>query len=127
MHATICVGGAALRSRLIPCATIGHGSRMPRSAATKQSKVGGNQEASAGSTAESCMPVQLHVHKHVEYGDAIRAVGALPELGAWEPERAPSLTWCEGDLWSGSLCLPVTEEPIKFKVRRRRAEMRDAM
>lgn len=69
------------------------------------------------STAQSSMTIQLRVHKHVEFGEAIHAVGAITELGGWVPELGAALSWCEGDFWAASVRLPVTEEPIKFKVR----------
>ena len=104
------MGGAALRAAI----STARGGR--RSATPKPSKLR-TKEVAVCSTAQSSMTIQLRVHKHVEFGEAIHAVGALTELGGWEPELGAALSWCEGDLWAASVRLPVTEEPIKFKVR----------
>jgi hypothetical protein len=46
-----------------------------------------------------------------------RQVGDLPELGGWDVQRAPSLAWGEGDVWTGELALPPNSSPsFKFVV-----------
>jgi hypothetical protein len=39
------------------------------------------------------------------FGEKMGIVGNLPELGAWDPQRAPLLQWTEGDVWVRSLRL----------------------
>ena len=61
--------------------------------------------------------VRFAVHKRVEYGQCLRVVGDLPELGGWDVQRAPALTWGEGDVWTGELALPPNSSPsFKFVV-----------
>jgi hypothetical protein len=42
----------------------------------------------------------------LSFGEKMGIVGNLPELGAWDPEKAPLLQWTEGDLWVVHLSLP---------------------
>jgi phosphoglucan,water dikinase len=73
-------------------------------------------------TASSAAPpgtsrVRFAVHKRVEYGQCLRVVGDIPELGGWDVQRAPSLAWGEGDVWTGELALPPNSSPsFKFVV-----------
>jgi alpha-amylase len=48
------------------------------------------------------------------YGQVLKVVGALEELGAWEPSRAPAMTWREGHAWSLDVELPAGS--VSFKV-----------
>jgi hypothetical protein len=41
-------------------------------------------------------------------------VGNAKELGGWDVSRAPKLTWSAGDLWTGTVPLPLGQE-VEFK------------
>lgn len=45
-------------------------------------------------------------------------MGSAPELGEWDLNRAPELSWGDGDVWSTSVSLPPGSE-VHFKVRTR--------
>lgn len=49
------------------------------------------------------------------FGQTLRVVGSLPELGAWEPQHAPTMTWSESHQWSLECALP--QRSFEFKVR----------
>ncbi|KAG2446552.1 hypothetical protein HYH02_008539 [Chlamydomonas schloesseri] len=48
------------------------------------------------------------------YGQELRVVGSLPELGGWNPWTAPRMSWSEGHQWSIETSLP--QEAFEFKV-----------
>ncbi|KAG2430618.1 hypothetical protein HXX76_010136 [Chlamydomonas incerta] len=48
------------------------------------------------------------------YGQELRVVGSLPELGGWNPWTAPRMSWSEGHQWSLETSLP--QETFEFKV-----------
>lgn len=56
----------------------------------------------------------------VEFGDIIKLVGDAPELGEWDVDRAPELSWSDGDFWKADVELPPSSE-VRFKVRLRDA------
>jgi hypothetical protein len=51
----------------------------------------------------------------IEYGERFKVVGNQPALGSWDVNKAPELKWYDGDLWAGSVELPVGKD-IEFKV-----------
>ncbi|GBF99750.1 hypothetical protein Rsub_12525 [Raphidocelis subcapitata] len=61
------------------------------------------------------VPVQFITHYVTSYGQILKVVGDAEELGAWSPERAPSMTWNEGHRWTLDTELPTTG-PVNFKV-----------
>lgn len=56
-----------------------------------------------------CRTLQVH------YGDSVKLVGSAPELGDWDLDRAPELSWGDGDVWTTSVELPPGSE-VHFKV-----------
>lgn len=46
------------------------------------------------------------------------AAGGCPELGRWNPEVSPSLSWQEGGIWSAEVALPPGEYSFKCMLRR---------
>jgi hypothetical protein len=53
------------------------------------------------------------------FGESLFAVGSPPSLGSWNCAGAVPLTWAAGDVWSGSVLLPIEGQlELKFVVRR---------
>ncbi|GIM00183.1 hypothetical protein Vretimale_5349 [Volvox reticuliferus] len=48
------------------------------------------------------------------FGQTLRVVGSLPELGGWNPCSAPVMTWSDGHQWSLECILP--QRPFEFKI-----------
>ncbi|GFR48067.1 hypothetical protein Agub_g9903 [Astrephomene gubernaculifera] len=48
------------------------------------------------------------------YGQSLRVVGSLPELGAWDPHHAPVMAWSDGHQWSLDCALP--QQSFEFKI-----------
>jgi hypothetical protein len=66
--------------------------------------------AAAGAAATSfTVPAQP-----LAFGEHLRLVGSLPELGAWDPEAGLKLDWSDGDNWSAEAALP--PGAVEFKV-----------
>ena len=51
----------------------------------------------------------------VNYGESVKLVGSSPELGDWDVDRAPELSWTEGDVWTTSVELAPGSD-VHFKV-----------
>eukprot|EP00798_Chlamydomonas_sp_ICE-L_P002920 gene2920-33948_t len=49
-------------------------------------------------------------------GQELKLVGSLPELGGWNVENAPSMTWQEGHRWMTEITLPPTSFDFKVVV-----------
>ncbi len=54
-------------------------------------------------------------HGQVSFGEVIKAVGNIKELGDWKADKGLVLSWQEGNRWTGTLDIPVGK-PLKFKV-----------
>lgn len=50
-----------------------------------------------------------------KFGEDIRVVGNVPELGAWDPEKAATMTWTPGHVWETTLPLAIPDEPLEYK------------
>ncbi|GLI61310.1 hypothetical protein VaNZ11_003665, partial [Volvox africanus] len=50
------------------------------------------------------------------FGQTLRVVGSLPELGGWNPYSAPSMTWSDGHQWSLECTLPQCSFEFKITV-----------
>ncbi|KAI8466469.1 MAG: hypothetical protein J3K34DRAFT_524553 [Monoraphidium minutum] len=71
--------------------------------------------ASAPPAAAERVHVQFVVpHYQTSFGQVLKVVGALEELGAWSADEAPTMSWCEGHLWVLSITLPAGS--LAFKV-----------
>lgn len=42
----------------------------------------------------------------VNFGQSLVLVGSAEELGGWQLEHAPGMTWTEGDVWTATVELP---------------------
>lgn len=49
------------------------------------------------------------------FGEEIRVVGNVPELGEWDPEKAASMKWTDGHVWEIVLPLVIPDEPLEYK------------
>ncbi|EFJ42505.1 hypothetical protein VOLCADRAFT_119374, partial [Volvox carteri f. nagariensis] len=47
------------------------------------------------------------------FGQTLRVVGSLRELGCWNPRQAPMMNWCEGHQWVLECVLP--QQSFEFK------------
>ena len=91
------------------------GSAAWRGGARRRGRARGARLATAASSGST--RVRFAVHKRVEYGQCLRVVGDLQELGGWDVQRAPALAWGEGDVWTGEVALPPGSSPsFKFVV-----------
>ena len=54
----------------------------------------------------------------VEFGESIKMVGNEACLGAWDLGKGVDLTWTDGDVWRGTVEIPVGA-PLRFKARHR--------
>lgn len=52
----------------------------------------------------------------VGFGDSHRIVGSTEELGQWNVDSAPAMSWSEGDVWTLDLDLPAGRS-LEFKAR----------
>lgn len=64
--------------------------------------------------------VRLYTCVRCGYGDVLKVVGNAKQLGAWNADGAPKMTWSEGDLWNLAVELPAGE--IQFKTVLQRAD-----
>ena len=55
------------------------------------------------------------VSAKVGYGESHKIVGSAAELGDWNVDSAPHMSWSEGDFWTLDLDVPVGTE-LEFKV-----------
>ena len=54
----------------------------------------------------------------VDFGEQVVLVGNAPELGNWQLDHAPNMTWSEGDTWVATITLPPgTDVEYKFVLR----------
>ena len=67
--------------------------------------------------ASSATATRFTVTKRVQYGQHLRVVGSVPELGNWDVARAPALRWSDGNVWSAEVVLPAgCDATFKFVV-----------
>lgn len=50
----------------------------------------------------------------VNFGQSLALVGNAEQLGAWNLEHAPTMTWGEGDVWTSTLELPAGAD-VEYK------------
>lgn len=69
--------------------------------------------------AHRVFPKVKFVLKHnSRLGEVWKLSGGCPELGRWNPEVSPSLSWQEGGIWSAEVALPPGEYSFKCMLRR---------
>lgn len=51
--------------------------------------------------------VTFSVARHVDFGESVKVVGSITELGNWEAESGLQLSWEEGDIWRCEADIPV--------------------
>jgi 4-alpha-glucanotransferase len=59
------------------------------------------------------MEVTFRVHFETQFGDAVKIVGNVPNLGQWKAQNAPSMKWEQGSNWSYSFMS--TEPTLEYK------------
>jgi hypothetical protein len=119
-------GGAASRARGALRRAGSAGSLLPAAVGGSSAAVFSRPRRAPGAprrvtsaSASAAAAVSFSVTKHVRFGQTLRVVGSLPELGAWDPAKAPELTWGDGDVWTGAVALPPgAEASYKFVVYR---------
>ena len=72
---------------------------------------GSRPQAAGGSEASATFTVPA---QPLAFGEHLRLVGSVPEMGDWEPEAGLALEWSEGDNWSAAATLPAGA--VEFKV-----------
>ena len=71
--------------------------------------------ASRAASSTSKMLVDLAIESlPLSFGAGVRAVGSCVELGSWNVDDAPDLSWTEGNNWRKQLELP--SGPHDYKV-----------
>lgn len=50
--------------------------------------------------------VKLCITRHVEFGQNMRVTGSGEQMGAWNADNGPKLTWNDGDKWTADVLLP---------------------
>lgn len=68
-----------------------------------------SQVAASATAATFTVPAQP-----LAFGEHLRLVGSVPELGSWEPEAGLKLEWGDGDTWSTAADL--AHGAVEFKV-----------
>ena len=58
--------------------------------------------------------LSLKSRYETSWGQVIKVVGSLPELGSWNPQAAPTMQWNEGHKWTLSSRLP--KQSFSFKI-----------
>ena len=71
--------------------------------------------AAAAKESQATAKVTIQCNYHCEFGQVLKVVGSNPEVGAWDLDAAPMLTWSEGDNWSLDLEVP-SDSTLSFKV-----------
>eukprot|EP00746_Dinoflagellata_sp_MGD_P039699 gnl/MRDRNA2_/MRDRNA2_195863_c0_seq1.p1 gnl/MRDRNA2_/MRDRNA2_195863_c0~~gnl/MRDRNA2_/MRDRNA2_195863_c0_seq1.p1 ORF type:complete len:280 (-),score=35.83 gnl/MRDRNA2_/MRDRNA2_195863_c0_seq1:70-909(-) len=47
--------------------------------------------------------ISFSVVCHTNFGEEVRVVGNVPELGQWHPDRALTMTWSDGNVWQATV------------------------
>jgi hypothetical protein len=98
-------------------AAAGGASRAALLARPRRAAPCGASRRVTSASASAGAAVNFSVQKQLRFGQTLRVVGSLPELGGWDPSRAPELTWGDGDVWTGAVALPPgAEASYKFVV-----------
>jgi alpha-amylase len=74
-----------------------------------------SQQSTALATTGEAVTTTFTTHYETSYGQVLRIVGALEELGAWQPDKAPAMTWTDGHVWTLDAALPPGAN-VEFKV-----------
>ncbi|KAH7648237.1 glucan 1 [Cryptosporidium bovis] len=64
-----------------------------------------------------CLTIKFSVKYETKFGQDLRVVGNIKELGDWDVEKSLSMTWTEGSFWTVSVkILPTNNtENIEYK------------
>ena len=62
-----------------------------------------------------CTPEQVGLSCQCAYGEQLKLVGNKEELGNWDVTSAPTLSWADGDAWTGQVQLGEADE-ARFKL-----------
>ncbi|KAK9843475.1 hypothetical protein WJX81_004522 [Elliptochloris bilobata] len=53
--------------------------------------------------------MRFSTHYKTAFGEGLKVVGSLEELGSWEVAAAPAMHWTDGDWWNVDVTLPAGE------------------
>ncbi|EFN59219.1 expressed protein [Chlorella variabilis] len=57
--------------------------------------------------------ITFKTRRRLQFGQVLKLVGSHKSMGAWDCDRAPAMTWVEGDYWLLTLDLPAGEHEFK--------------
>ncbi|KAI3431719.1 hypothetical protein D9Q98_004763 [Chlorella vulgaris] len=72
--------------------------------------------ATAPTSAEPTAAVTLKACRRLAFGQVLKVVGGTSEMGDWDPNAAPIMTWSEGDVWFVTLDIPAGRHEFKVVV-----------
>eukprot|EP00357_Protocruzia_adherens_P029431 CAMPEP_0114979418 /NCGR_PEP_ID=MMETSP0216-20121206/4358_1 /TAXON_ID=223996 /ORGANISM="Protocruzia adherens, Strain Boccale" /LENGTH=158 /DNA_ID=CAMNT_0002340737 /DNA_START=240 /DNA_END=716 /DNA_ORIENTATION=- len=53
--------------------------------------------------------------RQVKYGEEVIICGSIAELGDWDPDAAPRLSWSKNHLWAGAVTRLAEMESFEYK------------
>ena len=59
------------------------------------------------------MEIRFTLSYHSEWGQEVSILGEIPELGAWDPGAAQSMSYTAGDRWTAAISL-AGDGPVTF-------------
>eukprot|EP00798_Chlamydomonas_sp_ICE-L_P027101 gene27100-2325_t len=65
--------------------------------------------------ANATVPLTISVKYKTSYGESVKVVGSGAELGNWNSDEGPHLSWSDNHIWSLTADIPVGVE-IRFKL-----------
>ena len=69
-----------------------------------------------GAGAAPTVQVTFHLKYKVEFGQTLRLMGSVGELGDWDVKRGVALQWTNGDDWTAAVTLPAGIVEYKYVV-----------
>ncbi|KAG2440270.1 hypothetical protein HXX76_004382 [Chlamydomonas incerta] len=79
--------------------------RVQRAVTAQAAAVTTVQEAKSAASVKVTVKTRLCIQHQVAFGSSLKVVGAGPEFGDWQAEKAVALLWNEGHVWSVDLDL----------------------
>lgn len=68
----------------------------------------------AAQIADSRQTVRFSVKRKLKYGENVKLIGNHPSLGSWDLQKAPSMSWNEGHIWTTEVEVP-SGTSLEFK------------
>merc|ERR1719401_2274393 len=86
-------------------------------AAIAEAKAGHVAEAmaTAAIAAARAMTIEFRVQYNTAFGQDLRLVGSVPQLGGWDLSRSLPMTWSAGNVWFVKVDLPHDAAPVEYK------------